>query len=270
MKFSTLFPHIRPWVLSLATTWPSPWIKSTFAIWEVGHILCLIALAGSAVIVGLRLLGFLLAEEKPSRVWRNIAAVQWTGLIGVVGTGLLIGMANAERLYDSSAFLVKMICLAAGLVMSFGAVRPMAQAEGQVPESAGWMAILAVLIWGLALQIFIKGGLITPGLLHVATAMGLILLLALNGARRLIYLAGVAFIFAMMYFLTHVILRPDDIVRGDPVNIALSALLLLWIVIWVVRAAWIERESMMKTVIGYGGILIWITAAAAGRWIAFA
>lgn len=270
MKFSILSPHLRPWVLGLANTWPAPWVKTTFAVWEVGHILGLIALAGSAVIVGLRLLGLVMTEEKPSRMWRSLATIHYVGLAGVVGTGLLIGMANAERLYDSAAFLVKMIALVAGVVMSLGAVRPVALADGEVSVSARAMAIVSLLLWAGAFEVFLTGGLITPGLLHVATATGLILLLALRGARLVLYLAGVGLILLLMYLGTHVLYPPDDLVHGDPLNMALSGAMVLWIVFWVCRAAMTAGQTSLKTVIGYGGILIWITAAAAGRWIAFA
>ena len=48
MKFSQLFPHLRPWVLNLVNIWPAYYVKPNFAIWEVFHILSLVILGGSA------------------------------------------------------------------------------------------------------------------------------------------------------------------------------------------------------------------------------
>ena len=93
MKFSILFPHLRPWVLGLAHVWPATIIKPNFAIWEVFHILSLVLLGGGAILVGLRLAGAGLKDEPPSAVYRGLAAILVTGVVGVVVTGLLIGMA---------------------------------------------------------------------------------------------------------------------------------------------------------------------------------
>ena len=65
----------------------------------------------------------------------------------MVVTGVLIGMANAERLYDSPAFLVKMIALLAGVILVYGATRPIALAEGEVSGGAKVATAAALLIW---------------------------------------------------------------------------------------------------------------------------
>ena len=87
MKFSILFPHLRPWVLGLAHVWPATIIKPNFAIWEVFHILSLVLLGGGAILVGLRLAGAGLKDEPPSAVYRGLAPILVTGVVGVVVTG---------------------------------------------------------------------------------------------------------------------------------------------------------------------------------------
>jgi hypothetical protein len=75
----------------------------------VGHVLSLIMLSGATILMNLRLIGVGLIQERPSEIFKNLRGIQTAGLIGILGTGVLIGMANAERLYDSTAFIVKML-----------------------------------------------------------------------------------------------------------------------------------------------------------------
>ncbi len=274
MKFSQLFPHLRPWVLNLVNIWPAYYVKPNFAIWEVFHILSLVILGGSAILIGLRLIGVGLTEEKPSEIYKNLRVWLNTGVIGVVITGVLIGMANAERLYDSPAFMVKMIALLAGVILIYGATRPIALAEGAV---SGWAKIAtaaALLIWLAGIVVFLTGGLITPGLFHVITAAALIVLFVSRGRLRWVYLGGVVVILLAMYLATHVIIVRDDLAHSDPANVALAWVMALWIfgvAAWQVFATRRDPTApLIPKVVGYATILIWISAAAAGRWIAFA
>jgi hypothetical protein len=275
MKFSQLFPHLRPWVLNLVNIWPAYYVKPNFAIWEVFHILALVILGGSAILIGLRLIGFGLTEEKPSDIYKNLRVWLNTGVIGVVVTGVLIGMANAERLYDSSAFLVKMIALLAGVILVYGATRPIALADGAVSGGAKLATAAALLIWLFGILVFLTGGLITPGLFHVLTAAALIVLFVTKGRLRWIYLGGVGVILLAMYLATHVIIMRDDLVHSDPANVALAWVMALWIfgaAAWQVFAARKDpaAAALIPKIVGYATILIWVSAAAAGRWIAFA
>jgi hypothetical protein len=277
MKFSILFPHLRPWVLSLAHSWPGAMVKPNFAIWEVFHILSLVMLGGGAIIVGLRLAGAGMKEEAPSAVYRGIGPLLLAGVIGIILTGLFIGAANAERLYDSSAFVAKMLALAAGLLLTFGALRPVALADGHVsPAATGAMAVGGVL-WGAAVMVFLTGGLITPGLFHVLTAAGLAVLAITRGRLRWVFAGGVAVILAAMYVATHVIIPAGDLEHADPANLALAWVMAAWIAgvagaegLLRFRGGPSDMSGRMARVIGLATILVWVTAAAAGRWIAFA
>jgi hypothetical protein len=135
LNLEQLFPHAKPWVDNLANIPPATWVngpKFGFATWEVGHILSLIILGGTTILMNLRLLGAGVTDEKPSEVYRNLRVWQNVGVIGIVVTGVLIGSANATRLYDSAAFIVKMLALISGVILTYGVSRPVAAAEGQV------------------------------------------------------------------------------------------------------------------------------------------
>src|SRR5678815_2835701 len=114
-----IFPQIADWIASLDDIFPGKQVKPWFAQWEVGHILSLIVLGGSSILLNLRLIGVGLTDEPPSELHRNMRGWMIAGVIGIVATGLLIGSANAERLYTSEAFTAKMIGLLAGIILTF-------------------------------------------------------------------------------------------------------------------------------------------------------
>lgn len=274
MKVSILFPHLRGWVLNLANVWPAYIVKPNFAIWEVFHILSLVLLGGTSILIGLRLAGAGLTDERPSEVYRGLRRWQTAGLVGMVVTGGLIGMANAERLYDSPAFLVKMIALVAGIILTYGAVAPAALTDGRPGGRALAAALVAFEVWVGGIWVFLTGGLITPGLLHVLTAAALVVAVLVRGRLRWVYLAGIGLILLAMYLATHVFIPAGDLEHADPANLALAWLMALWIAGGAVgqylQSGARSRDRLMSAVIGYGAILVWVTAAAAGRWIAFA
>ena len=274
MTFEYLFPALRPWVVNLVNVWPAYIIKPQFAAWEVLHILSLILLGGTAILMNLRLIGVGVIDEPPSEVYRNLRRWQDLGVIGIVVSGVLIGMANAERLYDSTAFVVKMTALASGVILTYGASRSVARADGAVGRGAKISLLAGGALFLLGVGVFVTGTLINVGLFHVLTAAALLVLIATQGRQRWIYLAGLLLLIAVQSFITHGLIQPDDLARLDPVNKAFFGLFAAWIF----GAAAIQlfapvagRDSTpVARLIGYVTILVWVTAAAAGRWIAFA
>jgi cell division protein FtsW (lipid II flippase) len=282
LTFEVFFPALRPWVVNLVNVWPAYIIKPQFAFWEVLHILALVLLGGTAILMNLRLVGAGMTEEPPSEIYRNLRRWQDVGVIGIVVTGILIGMANAERLYDSTAFVVKMIALVAGVVLTYGASRPVARADGAVSTSAkAWFAVGA-LIWIAGLVIFVTGNLVNVGVYHVITAAALVALAATRGRLRWIYLIGLLAMVAIHQWITHVTYAdPFDLAHLDPVNKTFTWLYSIWIVAAALAQVYLAGRGRTRTakgaaagplaeLIAYSTILVWVTGAAAGRWIAFA
>jgi hypothetical protein len=274
LTLEVFFPALRPWVENLVNVWPAPFVKPQFASFEVLHILSLILLGGTAILMNLRLVGAGLTDEPPSEVYRNLRRWQDLGVIGIVITGVLIGMANAERLYDSTAFIVKMIALVAGIVLTYGASRPVARADGEVGNGArAWLLVGGVLFL-LGVWVFVTGTLINVGLFHVLTAAALIVLVALTGRLRWIYLAGLLVLIAVQQYLTHVTIGPDDLAKLDPVNKTFFVLYSVWILGAAAIQLFAKKKGGEATpvakLIAYATILVWVIGAAAGRWIAFA
>ncbi len=272
INLEQIFPAARPWVENLVNVWPTPYVKPRFAFWEVGHVLSLIMLAGATIVMNLRLIGVGLTQERPSEILRNLRGIQTAGLVGIVLTGLLIGMANAERLYDSTAFIVKMLALFGGVILTYGASRPAAAAEGRISTAAkAWFA-LGMAFWLAALVVFTTNGL-APGLLHVITAAALLVLFVTRGRSRIVY-AGVLAILLLAQELAIHLIYPGDLTRLDPINFGFGIIFAAWIVgtalLQLSRADRVDEGGPLTKIVGYATILVWVTGAAGGRWIAFA
>jgi hypothetical protein len=268
------FPHLAGWVANLDDVFPGKQIKPWFAQWEVGHIVSLIILGGSAILLNLRLIGVGLTEETPSEMRRNISPWMHVGMIGIVLTGLLIGSANAERLYTSEAFSAKMVGLLAGVILTYGVSLPLAKADGRAGAPVRLAAVAGLALFGLAVAMFFSAKLANPGLWHVLAAGGLIVLYATRGLIRRVYLAGMLVLIVAQQVMTHMVIPADDYARLDPVNKTFAFVFLGAITAGAAAQALASgrgREGGVFTKgMAYAGILVWVMTAAAGRWLAFA
>jgi hypothetical protein len=193
-------------------------------------------------------------------------------VIGIIVTGVLIGSANAVKLYDSSAFTVKMMCLLAGLMLTYGASRPVAAANGAVGMAPRIWLVLGGAIFLAALWILCTTVLINVGVYHMITAMALILIAVTRGRVRWAYLAGLAALIVAQFVHTHIVIKADDYAHLDPVNKVYTALYGVWLVgiglVTVFRGNGEEGGPLTKLV-AYSAILVWVLGATAGRWIAY-
>jgi hypothetical protein len=269
------FPQAAPWVEGLATTPVAVFVNGPtfgYASWEVGHILALILLGGTAILMNLRLLGAGVTNEEPREIYRNLRLLQTIGVVGIIVTGVLIGSANGVKLYNSSAFTVKMMALLSGIILTYGVSRPVAAANGAVALMPKiWFAIGGA-IFLAALWVLCTSALINVGVYHLITALALILIPVMRGRLRWGYIAGmVVLIFAQIVH-THFIIKPDDYAHLDPVNKVYTALY----GVWLVGAALItlfrgrgEVGGPLTKLVAYVAILVWVLGATAGRWIAY-
>ena len=269
------FPQASSWVEGLAATPVSVFVngpKLGYASWEVGHILSLILIGGTTILMNLRLLGAGVTNEEPREIYRNLRLLQTIGVVGIIVTGVLIGSANAAKLYNSSAFTVKMIALLSGIILTYGVSRPVAAANGAVglfPKI--WFAIGGA-IFLAGLWILCTTDLINVGVYHVITAAALILIPVTRGRLRWGYIAGMVALIVAQFVHTHFIIKPDDYDHLNPVNKIYTALYGVWIVgtalITLFRGKGEEGGPLTKSV-AYFTILVWVLGATAGRWIAY-
>lgn len=269
------FPQAKAWVDSLATSPLAVFVngpKFGYASWEVGHILSLIMIGGTTILMGLRLLGAGVTAEKPADVYKELRILQNIGVIGIVVTGLLIGSANAAKLYNSSAFTVKMVALLAGVILTYGAARPVAAANGVVSlMSKVWLAIGGA-IFLAGLWAFASTSLIDVGVYHLITAAALILIPVTRGRLRVAYIAGMVALIVAQFCHTHFVIKADDYAHLDPVNKVYTVLYAVWLTGTMLITLFRGRGDAggpLAKLVAYASILVWVLGAAAGRWIAF-
>src|SRR5689334_10250690 len=269
------FPQAKAWVDTLGDIPPGSWVKGPkfgYASWEVGHIVSLIMIGGTSILMNMRLLGAGVTEEKPAEIYRNLRVLQNLGVIGIVVTGLLIGASNAVKLYDSSAFTVKMIALLAGIILTYGVSRPVAAANGAVGLAPRIWFVIGGAIFLIGLWILCTTALINVGVYHLLTALALILIPVTRGRLRWAYLAGLVALIVAQYVHTHFVIKPDDYAHLDPVNKVYTALYGVWLVgtalITLFRGNG-EEGGPLTRLVAYAAILVWVLGATAGRWIAY-
>src|ERR1017187_7019704 len=82
-----------------------------FPVLETIHVLAITLLAGTVAIVDLRLLGLILRRERVSQIDRQILPLTWVGFAAILGSGVLLFLAEAAKSYANPAFRFKMLLL---------------------------------------------------------------------------------------------------------------------------------------------------------------
>lgn len=267
-------PQLADWIANLDDVFPGKQIKPWFAQWEVGHILALAVLGGTSILLNLRLIGVGLTDEPASELHRNLKGWAWVGMTGIVVTGLLIGSANAERLYTSDVFSAKMVGLLAGLILTIGVTLPAAKRDGQLGAAGRVAGVVGLGVFLAAIGLFVASKLSNPGLWHAILAGGLIVLFAVRGLTRIVYLGVMILMLAGQQVMTHLVYKPDDFAHLDPVNKAFAwgftAVILLTAAIQAIASGRGQEAGPFVKFLAFAAILVWVTTAAAGRWLAFA
>ena len=269
------FPQLADWVHNLENVFPGKQVKPWFAQWEVGHLLSLIVLGGSSILLNLRLIGVGVTDEPASELHRNLKSWMWAGVIGIVLSGVLIGSANAERLYTSEAFSAKMVGLLAGVILTFGVTLPATKNDGALGPVGRISGVVGVAIFLAAIGLFLQAKLSNPGLWHVISAGALIVLFAARGLTRIVYLGVMLLMITAQQVLTHVVYKGDDYPHLDIVNKSFA-----WAFVAVILAAGAvsaisagrgqQQGGLFVKALAFAAILVWVMTAAAGRWLAFA
>ena len=124
----------------------SPW---AFAVIESVHLLGLAVIGGAVLLVDLRMLGFGLKGQSTAEIAR--AAFPWLvgSLIVMLVTGVGLFLSEPMKCYYSTAFAVKMTCLALVIVFTFTVRMKVTMAdEGRVrPPWLKLVALVSLALW---------------------------------------------------------------------------------------------------------------------------
>ena len=270
MTLAALFPEFEPWIRTLGENGLALAIKLFFPHFLVAHLLSLFLLGGCAILLNLRLVG--VGFEEPSAwVARRLRPMLDLSLAATLATGLLMAALEPVKLYGDTPFLVKMTALMAAVVATYGAALPVARAEGALGRATLGAFVVALLLWMLALWVFATTLGSSPGVILVIFASGLLLAVALSGRTRWVYLIGLMAMVVAQQVVTHAFIDPDDFAALDPVNTAFTCVEAAWILAFLARLVAVRKQGTGRAsrLVGSVTLLIWVTVAVAGRWIAF-
>jgi hypothetical protein len=271
MTFSQLFPGAADFVANIGKTPPFSYIGDLYAPFGAIHLIGLALLGGCVIVMNLRLLGAGLTDETPSTIERNLRLWHIVGAAIVIGTGLVIGGLNAERLYTSAAFFVKMVSMIAALIFTFGVVNAIAKADGQIGKNTMYLGAFAIALFLLAMGVFATGDGLNPGTFYIIAAAYAVLFIF--GTRtRWIALGAFVLLFGSVLISYWI-----DGFASE--NMALQT--------WSIAASWIAGllfvgltgfeiykqdatpGGRVARLIAMLSILSWVATAAGGRWIGF-
>jgi hypothetical protein len=120
-----------------------------FAVIESFHLLALSVIGGAVLIVDLRLLGFGLREQPIAGVARDARPWFVGSLIVMLVTGFGLFLSEAMKCYESTAFAVKMTCLALAIVFTFTVRMKVTMADERRlrPALLKLVALVSLALW---------------------------------------------------------------------------------------------------------------------------
>jgi hypothetical protein len=275
MTFEEIFKNIpgaSDFVASMPKIWPISMLQDIYAPFGALHLVGLALMGGAVILLNLRLMGAGLKEEPLPAMERTTRPWFIAGLAIVLGTGIIIGMLNSEKLYNSVPFFVKMTSLLAACIFSFGVTNAVAKADGKTSMPIIIAACVAFLFWLVSLGVLGTDEISAPGLFHPISAA--YALLVIFGVRTRWIAAGTFLLlfggmFVMYWIVGFNTYEPlyDDISRWITL---IGALAFGGLFAWEVYKGRAEAASPTAKLIALFSVLTWVTVAAGGRWIGFA
>jgi len=136
----------------LNRTPPSVWIQSSFwfiRLLQATHLLTAGVVSVSGLMIALRILGLMRADEPFETVWRRFAPWLSSGLVVMVSTGLLQTLGDPVREFTSTSYWLKMVLLVTGITLTVLSGRRLrsAPAGERFPVAAAIGAAALVLLW---------------------------------------------------------------------------------------------------------------------------
>lgn len=275
MTFEDIFkgiPGAAEFVTSMPTIWPISLLQDIYAPFGALHLVGLALMGGAVILLNLRLLGAGLKEEPLPLLEKTTRPWFIAGLLIVLGTGIIIGMLNSDKLYKSVPFFVKIMSLIAACIFSFGVTNAVAKADGKTSTGVLIAAAIAFLVWLVGLGVLGTDTISAPGLFHPLMAGYAILVIFgtrtrwLAAGAFLLLFGGMFRIYWIVGFNTY---EPvfDDISRE--ITIA-GAVIFAGLFGWEIWKGRDEATPATVKLIAMFSVLTWVTVAAGGRWIGFA
>jgi hypothetical protein len=120
-----------------------------FAAIEAMHLLGLALIGGVVLLVNLRMFGYGMKEQPVAELAREAQPWMIGSLALMVPTGVLLFLSESTKCYYSTAFWIKMVCLALALIFTFTIHRRVAgDGETQAHQLRNRVvAAVSVMLW---------------------------------------------------------------------------------------------------------------------------
>ncbi len=114
---------------------------------QIVHVLGFIVLLAALVLISLRLLGLVFADQPVSKVGRDATRLIWLGLALAVISGTLMFVSNARMYYYNPAFELKMLLLIVAVLVQVLLLRRVTANDSPSPALARTSVALSLVFW---------------------------------------------------------------------------------------------------------------------------
>jgi len=271
-KIFNVIPGSADFVANMPRVWPFSLLQDIYAPFGALHLVGLGLMGGAVILLNLRLMGAGLKEEPLPLMEKTLRPWLISGLAIVLFTGIIIGMLNSEKLYNSVPFFVKMVSLAAACIFSFGVTNSIAKNEGKTSNNVLIAAAIAFVLWLVSLGVLGGDSISAPGLFHPLSA-GYAILIIFGVRTRWLAVGAFTLLFGGMFLMYWIVgfntYEPvyDDISRSITL---IGALAFGGLFGWEIYQSREEASTPIAKLVAMFSVLTWVTVAAGGRWIGFA
>lgn len=275
MTFEDIFkgiPGAAEFVSGMPKVWPVSLLQDVYAPFGALHLVGLALMGGAVILLNLRLMGAGLVDETPADIEKNTRPWFIIGLAIVLGTGIIIGMLNSDKLYKSVPFFIKIMSLIAACIFSFGVTNSIAKNEGKVSSSNLLWGGIAFVLWLVSLGVFATDAISSPGLFH-PIYFGYAILLIFGQKTRWLALGAFTLLFGGMFVMFWIagFNTYEDVYNQTAQYITIaSAVILMALYGFEISKGNAAGGTPLAKALALFSILIWVTVAAGGRWIGFA
>ena len=144
MKTETLLTALQGSALSHAISKANHLLMAGF---QVIHVMGFVLLLAALVLISLRLLGFILAQQTIPAVARQALRLLWSGLALAVGCGLLMFVGSPRHYFYNPAFDAKMVLLVIAVLVQAVLFRKVALSDHPSPWLARTSVAVSLSLW---------------------------------------------------------------------------------------------------------------------------
>jgi hypothetical protein len=145
-----VFPEFAAWLQTTAISVKIQSITWIIPVLQSVHIVMIGIVFVSSLMITLRVVGSVRADEPFATVWSRFAPWMWSGLVVMALTGLVLILGEPVREFTALSFWLKMTLLAISVtsILIFGrTLRPETRASAEFSAGRKAAALATVVLW---------------------------------------------------------------------------------------------------------------------------